>query len=332
MEVPVVRRALLVAGTSHPQLAAAIAGHLGVELCPVDISRFASGEVYVRFLASVRGCDAFVVQSHAAPVNEMIMELLVMIDALKRASVHRINAVIPYFGYARQDKKTLAREPISARLVADLLRAAGADRVLSVDLHTGQIQGFFDVPVDHLTALPVLADHVMERYGDDELIVVAPDPGRGRMAQKYAHHLGCGIAFMQKARRPDARNVSIAIDLVGDVRGMRCVVIDDMIDTAGTITNVLPRLLDAGASSAIAVATHAVLSAPATQRLAASAFDEVVVTDTLPLRAEQMLDKLTVITVAPLIAASIRAVFEDASVSELFHGENLEAIPPDLDG
>ena len=326
MQVSVARRAMLFAGSCHPQLATAVAAASGMELSPVEISRFASGEIYVRFPESVRGCDAFVIQTHGAPVNETIMEQLIMIDALKRASASRINAVIPYFGYARQDKKSLAREPISARLVADLLSVAGCDRVLAVDLHTGQIQGFFDVPLDHLTALPVLAAYVRSRAWDN-LVVVAPDPGRGKMAQKYAAHLDCGIAFMQKVRRADVRNVSEAVGLIGDVRGRRCVIVDDMIDTAGTVTNVVPRLLQAGAVDVIAVATHAVFSPPARQRLDESALSEVVVTDTLPIRADASPSRLTVVSVAPLIASVIRAVFTDQSVSEIFHGENLESLP-----
>jgi ribose-phosphate pyrophosphokinase len=326
MQVDLTRRAMLFAGSCHPELATAIAAALDIELSPVEISRFASGEIYVRFLESVRGCDAFVIQTHGAPVNDTIMEQLIMIDALKRASAARINAVIPYFGYARQDKKSLAREPISARLVADLLSVAGCDRVLAVDLHTGQIQGFFDIPLDHLTALPVLADYVRSKHWED-VVVVAPDPGRGKMAQKYAAHLDCGIAFMQKVRRADVRNVSEAAGLIGDVRGRRCVVVDDMIDTAGTVTNVVPVLLQAGAVDVVAVATHAVFSPPARQRLDESALSEVVVTDTLSLQSDARPAKLTVVSVAPLIAAAIRAVFADQSVADIFHGENLESLP-----
>ncbi len=328
MQVSVVRRAMLFAGTSHPRLAASIAGDLGIDLSPVEISRFASGEIYVRFLESVRGCDAFVIQTHSPPVNESIVEQLIMIDALKRASASRINAVIPYFAYARQDKKSLAREPISARLVADLLTAAGADRVLAVDLHTGQIQGFFNVPLDHLTALTALAGYVQSKYADN-LVVVAPDPGRGKMAQKYGRHLGCGIAFMQKTRRADVRNVSEPLGLIGDVRGKRCVVIDDMIDTASTMTNVVPGLLEAGAIEVVGVATHAVLSPPALERLERSALQEVILTDSLPLPAEaRAVKKITVVPIGPLIASAIRAVFADQSVSEIFQGENLESMPP----
>lgn len=326
MEITVTRRAMLFAGSSHPALATAIADALGMTLSPVDISRFASGEIYVRLLESVRGCDAFVIQTHGPPVSETIMEQLILIDALKRASAARINAVIPYFAYARQDKKALAREPISARLVADLLSTAGCDRVIAVDLHTGQIQGFFDFPLDHLTALPVLADYVAGK-GWENLVVVAPDPGRGRMAQKYAAHLGSGIAFMQKTRRADVRNVSEAAGLIGDVQGRRCVIVDDIIDTGGTVANAVPALLRAGAVDVVAVATHAVFSEQARHRLDDCALSEVIVTDTLPLRAGEAPSRLTVVSVASIVASSIRAVFADQSVSELFHGENLESLP-----
>lgn len=321
MQISLTRQAMLFSGSCHPQLAADIAGALGIAVGPVEIGRFASGEIYVRFLKSVRGCDAYVIQAHGRPVNEMIMEQLVMIDALKRASAARINAVIPYFAYARQDQKALAREPISARLVADLLSVAGCDRVIAVDLHTGQIQGFFDVPLDHLTALPALAERVRAK-GWSHLVVVAPDPGRGKVAQKYAAHLDCDIAFMQKARRPDRRNVSEPLGLIGDVRDRRCVVVDDLIDTGGTITNAAAALRQAGAADIIAVATHALFSPPARQRLDKSAISEVIVTDTLPLDPGGRPARLTVVSIAPMIAASIRAVFADQSVSEIFHGEN----------
>jgi ribose-phosphate pyrophosphokinase len=325
LQISLTRQAMLFSGSCHPQLAAAIAAALGIDLGPVEVARFASGEIYVRFLESVRGCDAYVIQAHGRPVNEMIMEQLIMIDALKRASAARINVVIPYFAYARQDQKALAREPISARLVADLLSAAGCDRVMAVDLHTGQIQGFFNVPLDHLTALPALAECVRAK-GWNDLVVVAPDPGRGKMAQKYAAHLDCDIAFMQKARRPDRRNVSEALGLIGDVRDRRCVVVDDLIDTGGTITNAAAALQQAGAAGIIAVATHALFSPPARRRLDESAISEVIVTDTLPLDPGGRPARLTVVSIAPMIAASIRAVFADQSVSEIFHGENLDSV------
>ena len=328
MEIGVKKRAMIFSGTSNFELAEEIAAHLGMRLGEVDISRFASGEVYVRFHESTRGADAFVIQSHCYPVNDMIMEQLVMIDALKRASAKRINAVIPFYGYARQDRKSLAREPISARLVADLLTAAGADRVLTVDLHSGQIQGFFDGPVDHLTALPILAQYVDEKWNEN-LVVVAPDAGRAKHATKYAYHLRTPIAVMQKARRADIRNVSEVLNVVGEVEGKRCLLVDDMIDTAGTLTNAVDALIAKGATEVIAAATHGVFSPPALERLEASPLAEVIVTNTLPLTVEQQLDKITVLSIAPTFAHAIKAVFEDESVSEIFQGEHLEAIPPE---
>lgn len=328
MEIGVKKRAMIFAGNSNPELAEEIAAHLGMRLGEVDVTRFASGEVYVRFHESTRGADAFVIQSHCDPVNDMIMEQLIMIDALKRASAKRINAVIPFYGYARQDKKTLAREAISARLVADLLTAAGADRLLTVDLHTGQIQGFFDGPVDHLTALPILAQYVDEKYNEN-LVVVAPDAGRAKHAAKYAHHLRTPIAVMQKERRADVRNVSSVLNVVGEVEGRRCLLVDDMIDTAGTLTNAVDALLEKGATEVIAAATHGVFSAPAIERLTQSPLVEVIVTNTLPLSDLKHIEKITVLSIAPIVASTIKAVFEDESVSEIFQGEHLEAIPPE---
>lgn len=327
MEIGIKKRAMLFSGTSNPGLAEEIADHLGMRLGDVEISRFASGEIYVRFYESTRGADAFVIQSHNGPVNEMIMEQLLMIDALKRASAKRINAVIPFYGYARQDRKSLAREPISARLVADLLSAAGADRVLTVDLHSGQIQGFFDLPVDHLTALPILAEYVAKSYSDN-LVVVAPDAGRAGHAAKYARHLHAPIAVMQKSRRADVRNVSESHGLIGDVAGKRCLIVDDMIDTAGTLVHAVDELIAQGATEVVAVATHGVFSPPALERIEGSALKEVIVTNTLPIQ-EVRSDKITVISIAPIFASTIKAVFEDESVSEIFRGEHLEAIPPE---
>lgn len=327
MEISIKKRAMIFSGTSNPELSEEIASHLGMRLGDVEISRFASGEVYVRFQDSVRGADAFVIQSHCDPVNEMLMEQLIMIDALKRASAKRINAVIPFYGYARQDRKALAREPISARLVADLLTVAGADRVLSVDLHAGQIQGFFDVPFDHLTAMPLLAEYIIEHHQGD-LVVVSPDANGVRLAEKYAHHIGAPIAFMQKSRRADIRNVSTSIGLIGDVKGKKCVVVDDMIDTAGTLMNVVDDLVASGATEVIAVATHAAFSPPAIERIADAPLSEVVVTNTLPIAKEKMIDKIKVLSIAPIVASTIKAVFEDESVSEIFRGEHLEGIPP----
>jgi ribose-phosphate pyrophosphokinase len=328
MEIAIKKRAIIVSGTSNPELAKDIADHLGMVLEEVDITRFESSEVKVRFPNSVRGADAFVIQSHSAPVNEMIMEQLIMIDALKRASAKRINAVIPFFGYGQQDRKAVAREPITGRLLANLLEVAGADRVLSVDLHTGQIQGFFNIPVDHLTALPLLADYVTEKYGKD-LVVVAPDAGGARQADKYALHMGAtGVAFAQKRRRADEPNITETIGLVGEVAGRRCVIVDELIDTAGSLIGCLDFLLERGATEVIAVATHPRFSGKALERLRDSAFTEVVVTNTMHIERERP-DKITVLSIAPLIASTIKAVFEDESVSEIFRGEHLDFIPPE---
>ena len=329
MEYAVKKRAMIFSGSSNPELSEKIADHLGMRLGHVEVNRFASGEIYVRFQESVRGTDAFVIQSHTEPVNEMIMEQLLMIDALKRASAKRINAVIPFYGYSRQDRKSLAREPISARLVMDLLAAAGADRVLTVDLHSGQTQGFFDGPVDHLTALPILAQYVEERYADN-IVVVAPDAGRAGHASKYARHLHAPIAVMNKSRRADIRNVSKSAGVIGDVEGRRCLIVDDMIDTAGTLVNAVDELLEKGALEVIAAATHGIFSPPATDRLAEAAIKEIIVTDSMPLPPAKRLAKITTISIAPIIASTIKAVFEDESVSEIFRGENLEAIPPEM--
>jgi len=322
---------MIFSGSSNPGLAERIAEHLGMRLGPVEVGRFASGENYVRFQESVRGTDSFIVQSHCAPVNEMIMEQLLMIDALKRASAKRINAVVPFYGYSRQDRKSLAREPISARLVMDLLAAAGADRVLCVDLHSGQTQGFFDGPVDHLTALPILAQYVAEKYPEN-LVVVAPDAGRAGHAAKYARHLHAPLAVMHKSRRADVRNVSKIGGLVGDVKERRCLLVDDMIDTAGTLISAVDELFDQGAVDVIAAATHGIFSEPAIERLEKANLSEVIVTDSLPMTPEKRLDKITVLSIAPILASTIKAVFEDESVSEIFQGQHLESIPPELVG
>jgi ribose-phosphate pyrophosphokinase len=317
LEVSVRRRALLLSGTSNPPLAAAVASELGQPLGQVEVDRFACGEVYVRLLDSVRGSDAFVVQSHSYPVDEMLMEQLVMIDALKRASVGHVTAVIPYLGYSRQDQKSLEREPISARLVADMLTVAGADRVMMIDLHTGQIQGFFKIPVDHLTAVPTLAAYVGRRYPGD-LVVVAPDAGRGKMAQRFARQLNASIAFMEKARSAAQHNVSRPLGLIGDVAGRRCLLIDDMIDTGGTLIDAADALRDASATEIVAAATHGLFSGPALERLEASSLVEVVVTDTVR-PPQKRPAKLTVVSVASLLASSIHAAFQDRSVSAIFN-------------
>jgi ribose-phosphate pyrophosphokinase len=295
-----------------------------VELCSAKISRFASGEIYFRSEQSVRGSDVFVIQTHADPVNEAIMEQLVMLNALKLASAKRITAVIPYYGYSRQDKKALAREPISAKLVADCLTAAGADRVVSVDLHSGQIQGFFDFPFDHLTALPLLADYLSEDLGlgDGDLTVVSPDAGRVKVAERLADHLHAELAVIEKRRsRHEAHKVETTA-VVGQVRGRRCVLIDDIVDTAGTMVEGARALQAEGAADIFIAATHPVLSGKAVQRLEEGPIKEVVVTNTLPIPEEKRIEKLTVLSIAPIVASALQAVFEDESVSEIFHGEN----------
>ena len=325
MEITTKKRMMLFTGSADPPLAKEIADHLGMRLSDVKLSRFASGEIYVRFDDSVRGSDAFVIQSHADPVNESIMEQAIMIDALKRASAKRITAVVPYYGYSRQDKKTLAREPITAKLVADILTVAGADRVMSVDLHSGQIQGFFDFPFDHLTALPILAGYLREELGleDGNLVVVAPDAGRVKTAERLREQLDSELAYIYKRRsRLEAHKIETMV-VEGDVDGRACVLVDDMIDTAGTITAGAQVLREHGATDIYAVATHPVFSGEAVKRLADAPIRGVVVTNTLPIPEDRRLDKITVLSVAPIMAAAIKAVFEEESVSELFHGENM---------
>jgi ribose-phosphate pyrophosphokinase len=312
---------MLFSGRAHGDLAEEVAADLGVEPVPTKFMTFANGELYVRFEESVRGCDAFVVQTHPRPVNEWIMEQLIMVDALKRASAKRITVVTPFYGYARQDKKHRGREPISARLLADLFKAAGADRLMAVDLHTAQIQGFFDGPVDHLWALPVLATHIQENYDTRRMTVVSPDAGRVRVADVWSDKLGASLAIIHKRRDPEVANVVKVHEVVGDVEGRTCLIVDDMIDTAGTITQASEALLDAGAQEVIVAATHAVLSGPAIDRLKNSNIREVVVTNTLPIAPESQIDILTTLSIAPLIARAIREVFEDGSVTSLFDGQ-----------
>jgi ribose-phosphate pyrophosphokinase len=317
------KRLRLFSGRGFPELSDAVAAELGIPLTPTSAYDFANGEVFVRFEESVRGCDAFVIQSHTAPVNKQIMEQLIMVDALKRASAKRITVVAPFYGYARQDKKHRGREPITARLMADLYKAAGADRLMVVDLHTSQIQGFFDGPVDHLFALPMLANYVGSKVDRSRLTIVSPDSGRVRVAERWSELLGgCPIAFIHKTRDPRVPNESVTGKVVGEVDGQTCVVIDDMIDTAGTITKAVDALFAAGAKEVIVAATHAVFSGPAVERLKASKVTEVVVTDSLPIEEDKRFDGLTVLSIAPLLARAIREVFEDGSVTSLFDGHS----------
>jgi ribose-phosphate pyrophosphokinase len=311
----------LYSGRSHPVLAEEIAQHLGVPLGEANLRDFANGEIHCRFGENIRGADVFIIQSHCGSVNEALMEQLIMIDAAKRASAKRISAVCPLYGYARQDRKAEGREPITAKLMADLMTTAGASRMLSVDLHSGQIQGFFDKPVDHLTAMPVLLDYLRRECGDD-MVVVAPDAGRVKVAERYSQHLGADLAFVHKRHVKGKADAVEARGVIGEVAGRRCVIIDDRIDTGGTIVAAAEILLEHGATDVWAMATHAVLADPAIDRLKNSAIDRVVVTDTVPLPPEKQLDKIEVLSVAAIIADAIDAVFEDKSVSELFGGEN----------
>jgi ribose-phosphate pyrophosphokinase len=316
------KKLLLLSGRSHPELTDEIAACLGVEPTPTTLYDFANGEIFVRFLESVRGCDAFVVQSHTAPINQWIMEHLIMVDALKRASAKRITVVAPFFGYARQDKKSRGREPISARLMADLFLTAGADRIMAVDLHTAQIQGFFDGPVDHLFALPILASYIEDQLDLEQVTVVAPDAGRVRVCERWTDRLGCPLAIIHKRRDPDVANRVRILEVVGQVEGRTCIIVDDMIDTGATIVNAAEALFEQGAAKVIVTATHGVLSGPAVDLLKNSRISEVIVSNTLPIMQEKRFDKLTVLSIAPLIARAISEVFSDGSVTSLFDGQS----------
>ena len=312
---------MVFSGRAHPELAAEVAEQLGTGLVPTSAYEFANSEIYIRYEESVRGSDAFVIQSHTAPINEWIMEHLIMVDALKRASAKRITVVLPFYGYARQDKKHRGREPISARLMADLFKTAGADRLITVDLHADQIQGFFDGPVDHLMALPILAEYVKRKYSDQKMAVVSPDAGRIKVAERWSARLGgVPLAFIHKSRRTDRPNETVANRVVGDVKDRMCVLVDDMIDTGGTIVNATEALMDYGAAGVIIAATHAILSEPAVDRLKNSSATEVIVTNTLPLAPGSEFDKLTCLSIAPLISRAIKEVFEDGSVTSMFDG------------
>jgi ribose-phosphate pyrophosphokinase len=321
------KRLMLFAGRGNEELSAEIATCLDVSLGDVVLDDFANGEIYSRYGESVRGAHVFVIQSHCEPIHDRIMEQLILIDAAKRASAKRITAVVPFYAYARQDRKAQGREPITARLLADLLTAAGTDRVVTVDLHTGQIQGFFDYPVDHLTAVPILAKHIGESVNRD-VTVVSPDAGGGKLARRYANHFeSVGIeallAFIDKRRPKGTKNIAEAVEVVGDVDGRSCVLVDDMIDTAGTIVSAAELLAARGAAEVVVAATHGVLSGPAVDRLKNAPIREVVVTNTLPIPSEKQFDALRVLSIAPIIAEALDAVFEDTSVSEIFRGDNV---------
>ena len=319
LETTTSKKLMLFAGRSHPELAAAVAAELGIDVVPTTAYDFANGEIFVRFEESVRGCDAFVLQTHTAPINKWIVEQLIMVDALKRASAKRITVIAPFFGYARQDKKHRGREPITARLMADMFKAAGAHRLMAVDLHTSQIQGFFDGPVDHLFALPVLANYIKDTVDVSRATVVSPDAGRVRVAEKWTDVLGAPLAIIHKRRDPDIPNQVKMFEVVGDVKDRICIIVDDMIDTGGTIATAAATLKEFGASEVIVTATHGIFSPPARERLQNSdAITKVVVTDTLPIAHENHFEKLVVLPSAPLIAKAIREVFTEGSVTRLF--------------
>ena len=327
MELVTKKRMMIFAGSSYQDLAREVADHLGMRVGDVQLSKFANGELYARFEESVRGADVFVLQSHLSmpgmSINDLIIEQLVMLDALKRASAKRTVAVIPYYGYSRSDKKARSREAIAARMVADLYEAVGVDRIMSVDLHTGQIQGFFHNPFDHLTALPLLEQWITENTDPTRRVIVSPDAGRVRLTEKFAGHLGAPIAILHKRRDPTRHNVAETLDVIGDVEGRTAVLIDDMIDTAGTIVGAAALLKERGAERVIACATHPLFSGPAIERLNDSVIERVVVTNTIPLPSDLQMDKLVVLSIAPILASALRAVFEDESVSEIFRGENV---------
>jgi len=327
MEIVTRKKAMLFAGRGNEALSSEIASCLGMPLGKVELSNFANGEIYGRYAESVRGADLFVIQSHCPPINDHIFEQLILLDAAKRASAKRITAVCPFYAYARQDRKAEGREPITARLLADLLTVAGADRVVTVDLHTGQIQGFFNLPVDHLTAVPLIAEHLAQSVGKD-VTVVAPDAGGGKLANRFSkqlaeHGVETDLAFIDKRRPKGTHNVAQAVEVIGDVKGRSCVLVDDIIDTGGTIASAADLLRDRGAKDVTIAATHGVLSASAAQRLADADVREVVVTNTIPVPDEKRWDTLTVLSIAPTIAEALKAVFEDTSVSEIFRGDNV---------
>ena len=313
------KRLVIVSGRAHPQLAIDVAKALETDVVHTDARTFANGEIYARYDESVRGADVFVLQSMPAPLNEWVMESLIMVDALKRASVKRITVVVPFYPYGRQDKKGRGREPISARLIADLYKAAGADRIMSVDLHAAQIQGFFDGPVDHLFAMPVLLEH-FKALSEPNLTIVSPDMGRVRVADIWSDKLGAPLAIIHKRRDPLVANQVSVHEIVGQVDGRTCLIVDDLIDTGRTIAKAAEALKANGALKVIVAATHAVFSDPAVELLQSEFIDSVVVTDTLPIPEEKRFDKLTILPIAPLLARAIYEVFDDGSVTSMFDG------------
>jgi ribose-phosphate pyrophosphokinase len=321
MELSPVKKLKLFSGRSHVALAEEIAQCLGVPLGDANLRTFPNGEIKCQFTENIHGSDVFIIQSHCGDVNASILENLIMLDAAKRASAKRITAVCPNYGYARQDRKAAGREPITAKLVADMLTVAGADRIMTVDVHSGQIQGFFDGPFDHLVAMPVLLDYLRNNAPSDT-VICAPDAGGVKQADRYASHLGFDLAFVQKRRDTKGDGAVEAIDMIGDVDGRLCVLVDDMIDTAGTITAAAEILCQRGATEVWVAATHLLLSDPATERIKNSKITRLVGTNTIPLPSERQLPIIEQLSVAPLIAEVIMAIFEDQSVSEIFGGEN----------
>ena len=323
MDIVSRNRMMLFTGSANIPLAEEVAETLGIKIGKVERSTFANGEIYVRPAESVRGSDCFVLQSHSAPINDNIMEQLITIDALKRASARRITAVIPFLGYSRQDKKVLPREPITARLIADLFMEAGADRLVSVDLHTGQLQGFISKPWDSLTALPIITDYLADKLEDGKRTILSPDAGGVKRAERYAKHLGGSVAFIYKRRDPTEHNESEALSMAGKVTDRHVVIVDDMIDTAGTVCNAAEMVKEFGAKSVRIAATHGIFSEPALDRIKNAPIEEVIVTNTLPVSEDiQSLDNLKVLSIAPILAETLHAIFMDSSVSEIFLGEN----------
>ena len=325
MELVTKKRLTIVSGRVNRELAEEVAQRLGPGLGPVQLAEFANGELHCKYGESIRGADLFIFGSHSSTadmsVNDAIMEHLILVDAAKRASAKRITVVAPFYGYGRQDRKAEGREPITAKLLANMFEVAGAKRIVSVDLHSGQIQGFFDGPVDHLTAMPVLVDWMATNLPED-LVVVSPDAGRVKVAERYANQLHADLAIVHKRRIKGAKNQVEAKEVVGEVEGRTCVLIDDMIDTAGTIVAAAEQLTERGASAVYCAATHGVFSGPAIDRLKNSTLEKVVITNTLPLPPEKRIDKIEVLSAAGIIADAIDAVFEDSSVSEIFNGQN----------
>ncbi len=322
MEIVSRKRMMVFSGGANEPLAQEVTDELGTKLGRIERSKFANGEIYVRPVDSVRGADCFVIQSHSHPINDHIMEQLITIDALKRASARRITAVVPFFGYSRQDKKVLPREPITARLVADLFMQAGADRLVSVDLHTGQLQGFIDKSWDHLTALPIITDYLQQSLSGD-VTVLSPDSGGVKRAERYARRLDASVAFIYKRRDPLSHNEASALSMSGEVRDRHVVIVDDMIDTASTVCSAAELVKGAGALSVRIAATHGIFSDPAVDRIKNAPIEEVIVTNTLPVDPDiQALDMVRVLSISPILAETLQAIFMDSSVSEIFLGDN----------